>query len=191
MRIDFFFYTNMKMTDPCPICFEEFDSENNVKNHTCNFPVCNHKIHVSCMLQAAQYDIRCPICRTQDPNIVSRGQVEHPNPGLEQLEEIIQNHRIEERRYKQRRAKLLRENKKFKQANEQMKKEKKIFTELDRELERRWMSKQRKTWKMDSKINELKEKRRKQQQKTARIAKKIDTFVEEQLGPRPNGFFAF
>lgn len=180
------------MTNPCPICFEELDTtEDDVKNKTCNFPVCNHKIHVRCMLQAAQYDVRCPVCRTQDPNIILRRDVEHSNTGLDQLEDMIQHQRVEERRYKQKRAKLLREDKKFKQVNEQVKKEKKIFLELDRELERRWMSKQRKTWKTDSKINQLKEKRRKQQQKTARIIKKVDLFVEEQLGPRPSGLFTF
>lgn len=166
----------------CPICFEEM---NDVTTY-CKLPSCNHTIHIKCLIQASQYDIRCPVCRSSDPDVKSKRENELST--LDQLEEIIENHRTEERRYQRRRCNLLRNNERYRKINDKLKNEKKTFENIDKELDKRWLSKQKKTWKHDSKINKLKNERRRQQQKTKRIARTLERFCEEKLGPRPNSF---
>lgn len=59
--------------DVCPVCL--FPLEGDEKGAMC-MPVCGHKIHTICALGAAQYDLRCAVCRVQDPTIHQRDAVD-------------------------------------------------------------------------------------------------------------------
>tara|TARA_B100001741_G_scaffold161766_1_gene133839 strand:+ start:353 stop:883 length:531 start_codon:yes stop_codon:yes gene_type:complete len=50
--------------DVCAVCLSECDV---TTKDTCYMPGCLHVFHTSCLLQCAQRDARCPICR-QVPN---------------------------------------------------------------------------------------------------------------------------
>ena len=44
----------------CPVCVETLTSG----RPTCRLPGCGHEFHVSCALDFAQYNVRCPVCRS-------------------------------------------------------------------------------------------------------------------------------
>ena len=160
------------------MCLESLQTQS-----ICSLPVCGHSIHVSCMIQAAQYDIRCPVCRTCDPCIKARKDEDDPWINITSL---LANHRTEERQYNRRRARVIREDAKIRKLNERLKCEKRTFNQVEKELEKRWLSHQKRAWRFDTKINCLKEERRKQQQKTNRLHKKVEDFVIARVGPKPN-----
>lgn len=46
------------MTDVCSICLEALSS------YPCaSMPGCTHQLHTACLINSAQYDVRCPVCR--------------------------------------------------------------------------------------------------------------------------------
>ena len=55
-------------------------------------PVCKHLVHTTCALGAAQYDVRCPICRTQCPTIQTR--VDDELQIFRHLEEIASRYNV-------------------------------------------------------------------------------------------------
>ena len=58
------------MEDVCSICCEAFDK------HVCKLPGCEHTFHVHCMLNFAQYSIRCPLCRAVPKGVNERAEEE-------------------------------------------------------------------------------------------------------------------
>ena len=54
----------------CPVCLGEIGDVHDER--VMRMPVCGHLIHTACALSAAQYDTRCPMCRSHDPSIVVR-----------------------------------------------------------------------------------------------------------------------
>lgn len=63
------------MEDVCSICMDPMEELEQVR-----LPGCRHLFHVSCMLTAAQYDARCPLCRVlpMGVNVREEGGEETP-----------------------------------------------------------------------------------------------------------------
>lgn len=59
------------MTDAhvCTVCMENIPEDGT--GVTC-WPSCGHTFHTTCALQCAQYDVRCPMCRANHPDITQR-----------------------------------------------------------------------------------------------------------------------
>ena len=60
--------------EPCPVCQDPLDHD------VLTLPGCGHRLHASCALSAAQYDVRCAVCRVRRRRgRVEQGVVERPS----------------------------------------------------------------------------------------------------------------
>lgn len=62
--------------EPCPVCQDPLDHD------VLTLPGCGHRLHASCALSAAQYDVRCAVCRAVPDGVerrVEQGAVERPS----------------------------------------------------------------------------------------------------------------
>ena len=53
--------------DRCAICLEALS-----QGTTTAHPGCHHRLHVACLISSAQYDARCPVCRTVGDGVALR-----------------------------------------------------------------------------------------------------------------------
>ena len=173
------------MNTSCPICLEPFSDSDN----TLCMPVCMHKIHTKCELSAAQYDTRCPLCRTTDDDIISKPNNEEiTNEIYSNIEQIVNEHEEEVSRYKRKRNKAIKKNSKLSKMNERLKKEKKSFVIKEKELVTEWASIQKEIWMKHPQISRLKLERKKIQRKQSALCKKLEKEVEDMIGPKPSDF---
>lgn len=56
-------------TTTCPVCQDDIDDH---IDGSLPWPGCGHRIHISCALSLAQYDVKCPICRRVPDNVTER-----------------------------------------------------------------------------------------------------------------------
>jgi hypothetical protein len=148
-----------------------------------NMPGCNHKVHVSCALTAAQYDVRCPVCRTQHESIEVRGE---PDRQLfNQIEDYAVRQEENVRRYKRRRATAIRTNKSLKKLNDNLRIAQRLFTQSDIDLDRVWVRQQRYMWANDVTIQMMKKKRRLYQQRVASNRRRLNARLEPLIGDIP------
>ena len=163
----------------CPVCLDTLDRND---CDTMCMPVCRHRIHVTCGLAAAQYDIRCPVCRTQDPSIESRHA---RDPDLVQLQEIARQEHIIARRYQQRRSYAIRKRTPLKKLRDRIKNEAKFLDEKEKQLERAWLQRQREAWMHDLEITKLKHERRKHQQHVSTLQRRLSLQLKTLIGDPP------
>ena len=168
--------------DTCPICLEKFESNDNILH----MPVCKHRIHTCCELKAAQYDSRCPICRTKDPNLTTRQDDDIAM--YTNLENLAEEHANKIRQYNRKRARVINKHSKLTRLKEQLKRERKNFEDKEKELEKLWMKIQRESWNNNPNILKLKYERRKYQRRTNMLCKRLEEQVEEKVGPKPDDF---
>ena len=168
-------------SDVCPICLEAISDTDNV---LC-MPICMHRVHTKCELKAAQYDSRCPICRTKDPELTTRqdDDVEiYTN-----LEQLVHEHERSMRQYNQKRCRVIRQNSKLYSLREQLKRERRLMVESDKRLDQTWLRIQRDIWKNNTDLVGLKKERRVHQNRANYLYKKLEAKLEETVGPRPGG----
>ena len=135
----------------CPVCQDVFTHQDNV----CKMPVCHHTIHVSCALNAAQYDVRCPLCRTSDPSIVPKDQAD--DELLQEYEEYaVQTARLI-RNYRQRQYRAIRRSPALTQKRTQLRDAHQKFRDAHADTARETTIIMRRTW---NEHPDLKEKRR-------------------------------
>lgn len=165
--------------ETCPICLDEIKTTD---NFLC-MPICNHKIHTLCELKAAQYDARCPVCRTKDKYLTTRQ--EDDSQMYSNIERLAREQDIEIRKYRRKRARVIRKHSKLNNLREKLNEEKKTFLKKEKELERVWIQLQKDCWKNDTTIQKLKSERKKCQRRTNCLCKKLENAVENIVGPRP------
>lgn len=173
----------MSCCETCPICLECINEGDNVLE----MPVCKHKIHTLCELKAAQYDSRCPVCRTKHPDITTRQ--EDDIEMYANIERIAADHERMIGRYNQRRYRAIQKNPRLKLVQCKLKEEKRNLKRKDDELSREWLRVQKDCWNNDPDISRLKDERRKQQRRTSRLCRELEHKLEEELGPRPHEQF--
>ena len=175
---------NIKKTEEfCPICLDKIEADDNV---LC-MPLCMHKIHTACELKAAQYDSRCPICRTKDPEITSRQDDDLAM--YSNLENLANEHNRTVQTYNRKRARIIRKHSRLRGLRNALKKEKEFFNNTDKELEREWIKAQKEIWNNNTEITRLKKKRRQHQQKSNTLCKRLEKELEDKVGPRPECSF--
>ena len=54
--------------EDCPVCLAPLAQDQT----TAAMPSCGHRIHAACMITCAQYDVRCPVCRTVGTDVKVR-----------------------------------------------------------------------------------------------------------------------
>lgn len=165
----------------CPICLDAIDENSDT---FLKMPICKHSVHTHCALSAAQYDIRCPICRTSDPQIKTK---EDDNIGVFQNLELIANeHTRLVNNYKKKKRKIIKKDSKLTKIDEKIKAEKKLCIEKTKELDRKWTNCQKELWKNEPIINDLKKERKKKLQKVYYLEKKMANILIDQIGPPPD-----
>lgn len=99
----------------CTVCFGDLDEA-----ETVTLPGCGHAFHTACILTAAQYDVKCPVCRRVPNGIDERASPQQRAHPLERsvfitLDDLsavedIAARRAEWNRYRQRRRRCLNQN---------------------------------------------------------------------------------
>lgn len=165
----------------CPICLTGVNNEN-----YCILPVCSHKVHVKCMMEASQYDVRCPICRQTDPNIAVRNYENNEESEIMTRLHTVANeqHRIQ-RSYTGKRNRFIRKKPKLLKLRQEIKNNRKILKESELTLEKKWSEVQRNTWKSNQDIKMLHAERTKHLRKLNRLCKKFEDEIEAEVGPAP------
>ena len=92
----------------CAVCMESL-----VDAPCAPMPGCGHRLHVACLINNAQYDVRCPVCRRTGEGIVARQRdtivhIEWTDLHTE-IEHAQQTAMAEWRRYTARRRRVLRQ----------------------------------------------------------------------------------
>lgn len=172
----------------CAICLEDIDSSTHVHDVLC-MPVCHHRLHTVCALRAAQYDLKCPVCRTRDPSFESAAPADEETAHatlLRQLGEIGSRHAVMQQRYQRRRTRAIRQNAALLKLKNRLAAENIDLQRSTRDLERQWVLAQRTLWKEDICINEIKTTRRRHQQRSSALTRRLDARVELELGPPPS-----
>ena len=172
------------VSDDCPICLGCMDDPLT----TLRMPVCGHLIHTSCALSAAQYDVRCPMCRTIDPEIDSRRDRE--SRIFSQIEEYATHQEELARNYKLRRAAVIRRHESLKKLRSRARQEKKAFSDVNLELDRTWMQLQRRGWNEDPSIQEIKRRRRRQQRRVSNVNRSLHNRLRHLIGTPPESIDA-
>jgi len=164
----------------CPICLDPICTTDNVLY----MPICAHKIHTKCELAAAQYDTRCPVCRTKDPDLTSKPEEEMQM--FTNLEQLADEHDRFVRKYQRKRTRTINKHSKLGRIREKLKKERKAFNDVEKELEKKWVRLQKEMWNNNPDIKHLKNERKKYQRKTNCLCKKLESELEDKIGPKPD-----
>jgi len=164
----------------CPICLDNMD-----QSSTSIRPGCNHSMHTLCMLGAAQYDVRCPICRHQPKDLHVRSDDNGLTGVLVQLNVIRQTHRQNTRVYNEQRAQMIKDSNYLKSVSDAVKLARADLSNANRTLYKRWSKVCRQNWRVHPAIVLLK-----RAQQTARQRHKIaklqfEKLTDDVLGPRP------
>ena len=106
--------------DVCHVCHEERD-------HTCASLPCGHAFHICCILEFAQYDVRCPTCRATPAGVAVRKQEnddaqrrEAARTGFQELQRQWRNRAARRRRYLRKHPDLLEKDQKLRQTREEI-----------------------------------------------------------------------
>ena len=167
----------------CPVCLGEIGDVHDER--VMRMPVCGHLIHTACALSAAQYDTRCPMCRSHDPSIVvredgSRGDVNAAF--FVHVESIVSEEDERFRRYQRQRSSAIRRSESLKRLRDRIRAEVRVFRVHERELSQTWYQMQRDAWKNDTTLQALKDKRRKQQRRVTDLNRRLERRVLAYIG---------
>ena len=170
----------MRESEKCPVCLECMDDASAVTL----MPVCKHPVHTTCALGAAQYDVRCPICRTQCPTIQTR--VDDDLQIFRHLEEIASQQDTVIRRYRNKRSRIIRRDSKLGRLRDRINVERRAFMGKERELMRVWSKLQRETWMKDEVLCAIRKERRVHQRRVNDMLRRLNASVHAEIGPPPD-----
>lgn len=162
----------------CPICLESLDEQESLA-----MPQCAHRLHVRCALSAAQYDVRCPVCRATDPLVTPK--VSDFDQTIQQIELLAQEHHAEVRRYRQRRARACCRRPSLRELREQSRVAAREFAQANRTLERAWHAKQRVLWREDAELLALRRERQRALARMTRTQRRLDAQLVPLVGEAP------
>jgi hypothetical protein len=171
--------------DVCAICLDGFSAE-----ELCTqYPGCSHPYHLRCLLQYAQYDIRCPTCRQTPTGVQRRPPLtpDPPHPEIVQIEELnsLVNHaRAEWRRFTQRRRRVIRRNPTIARAWESLKELRSTKIMEERAVQRMYDQQCRMIWKYDPDITTA----RKSLAVLRRRERRLEELINSEVGPPPAVF---
>ena len=167
--------------ETCPVCREDLTQQ-----PTLMMPVCGHKVHTSCALNAAQYDVRCPLCRAQDPNIETKRDRE--SRVFSQIEEYAAHQEHAVRQYRRRRSRVICAHPSLRKMRDRAQQNQRELTRLDRELSQRWLQAQRRLWSEDATIAEIKTQRRRVQRRLSMSNRALNERLNMHIGEAPDLF---
>lgn len=162
----------------CPVCLECL-----AERPLLRMPVCQHPIHVTCALGAAQYDVRCPVCRTQDPTIETKQ--DRDTRLFDQLEEYAQQQERIASRHQRRRADVIRTHPSLSKIRNRMRENERLFVKLDKELDRTWSRLQRRMWSEHETVVDMRRQRNRARNRYNADRRKLDARLAPLIGEAP------
>lgn len=145
---------------------------------------CGHRLHVHCLINCAQYDVRCPVCRQVDEGVV-------PKPAAAQhvlvAEEVLDLDAMERewRRYTNRRRRVLRQRPEL---GERVRRLRALRSELTKAFEgaqRAYDRKCRDVWRADPEVRARRDELDRLRRRERRLESTVDAELEALLGPEP------
>lgn len=165
--------------DVCPVCLVPIDAPDEAR-----MPGCRHPLHAACMINVAQFDVRCPICRHVDSRVVAKT----PVGGSSVLEQVIRQqteHETLQRAYMRRRSRCIRADPDLRLLRERVDAHTCQYRGHELELERAWYALQRAAWAGDPTIAAIKRARSRCLRNVTRNRKILEARVEARIGPGP------
>jgi DNA repair exonuclease SbcCD ATPase subunit len=148
-------------------------------------PICGHKIHTKCALAGAQYDTRCPVCRTKHPDFQTEEEEESHIPTIE---DFTRQHQRIMRQYNRKRRRIINNSAKLTKFDIKLKLEQKNYNKNTQHLSQKWNEIQRYIWMSDPAISELKKERKYHQQKINYLSKRLEKSITDEIGSPPQNF---
>lgn len=166
----------------CPICLDAIDAD-----HCLSMPICGHHVHTVCALNAAQYDVRCPVCRRKDDRVVIRPtNDEMASEMFRNIEEMVEQQTTAARAYNRRKSRAIQRCDSLRRIRDQLKIERREFLQADRQLDRAWISCQRKMWMSDADIVAMKAERTRLQKRVTALNRRLTSRLEPLIGVPPD-----
>lgn len=171
----------------CPICLDDI-LDGGGAPPALSLPYCGHKMHIRCALMAIRHDNRCPVCRSHVVPATESVEPDPPLPAQVQEELLLQieselNRMI--RRYRDRRARLVRNNEQLRELKRKLDEEQRQYRSTEDELIRTWKQAQRRLWSEDEALQVLKTKTTKHRRQVTRMTKRLRQKVEDAIGRPP------
>lgn len=181
--------------DLCAICMDPLDGAPG-ERPLATMPSCPHRFHVACLLNCAQYDARCPVCRSvADGVTLRRDDAEAATPlttvvlDMEELESHIERaHALsvrEWRRYSDRRRRVLRQRPYL---AERVTRLREIRVAMDREFDdanRIYDRKCRELWRADPEVKAHRDALVRLRRRERRVHRLLEEELEELIGAEP------
>lgn len=175
----------------CPICLESIDTTS-ASDSFFHWPTCKHVVHTTCALTAAQYDVRCPMCRNLDNNIrpkqIEESDIETDDDEeesfLDRVERMITEHERDLRNYKSKRYRLIRNDDRLRKIQSKLQDAEKTFKTDDKLLDTEWVALQKSMWNA-KRMKQIREKRKISQRRVAYFQKQLKEKVEQRIGTPP------
>jgi len=167
----------------CSICMDA------IQNRECILPGCNHQFHYTCMLNFAQYDTKCPVCRQLPTGVVVRrrqSEVEDNVVQIDMLREHINEAQRTWTRYFRRRSACIRKHPDMRDLNNSIRSLRSQIQVQTRTTQRCFDTKCNTLWKTDDELQVHKKTLNNLERKHRRLKKKLKECLEVHLGPQPD-----
>lgn len=184
----------------CVVCLETLNDDKTVTA----MPGCGHRLHTVCMLNCAQYSIRCPTCRATPAEVTPRvletttltllwneGSFStefNPqiNPQINEEEDVYASARREWRRYCVRRRRLLSQRPKLSQRVTMLKTLRQTIDAEYKLTQRIYDQRCRQVWSSDTSVLAHRAQIRRLRRRELRLERQVDAELESVIGPEPD-----
>ena len=171
----------MDEEDLCCVCMEALGT-----NDVAPMPGCAHRLHVACLINCAQYDARCPVCRTVGEGVVPKAETTTTAVGTTYVLNLdLQEVQREWRRYTDRRRRVLRQRPAL---GDKVRRLRELRTQVNRAYEatqRVHDRKCRQVWREDHEVRAARVEMERLRRRERRLEHIVDAELEELLGPEP------
>ena len=168
------------MAEICAVCLTATDADS-----AC-MPECRHRFHVHCIINAVQYDTRCPVCRhvgekvvNREPDFVLTAFREHADT------DALQTSIAAWRRYTDRRRRVIRNCPDLSHDMQRLKEVRLEMRLVMQRLRKSYNDGCRNLWKNDPSVIQHKGQLGRMRRKELRIQKKVALALEPLIGPEP------
>ena len=192
----------MEGTDLCAICLDPLEAAPTAESMA--MPGCGHRFHVKCVLNYAQYDIRCPMCRgvgegvnprpARQPTAVTLAvnwnnveviDLEHNEEESTEATDPLPPARVLWRRYLDRRRRAIRRCPRLSQQHLALKEVQALMQREHRAASRAYEQRCREVWRSDPEVRPHRDAFARLRRRERRLETQIDTAVEAAVGPPP------
>jgi hypothetical protein len=149
-------------------------------------PGCAHRLHVTCLINCAQYDARCPVCRTVGEGVVRKPEEAPAIAGATFVLNLdVDAMQREWRRYTARRRRVLRQRPALHDKVQRLRDLRAEVTRAFAETQRVYDRKCREAWRDDPEVRAARAHMDRLRRRERRLEHAVDAELEALLGPEP------